>query len=276
MNTGTLQLTADEHAMLRGNRGRAIQDAIQFQIEVGSFFEAQRLVPVTNVHMMGDIEVMGDAGLGILRQYSDEHVHCAVPTSTNAQCMHFGDISDIGQNAGEEQKEREVLLHYKQMRMAPTDTCINYQTVYQPKLGEHVAWGDTGTVIYANSVFGARTNFEAGKANIAAALTGRTPAYGFHLDAVRKGTIRGRPQGEDARPRRLGRARQACRPSPSGLFRRAGVSRRYRHAVLGFAEASRRHRSQAMARWRCFIWSASRPKRRRRTLRSAIARRAPR
>lgn len=189
MNSGTIKLTADEHAMLRGERGRAIQDAIQFQIDVGSFFEAERLVPVTNVHVMGDIEVMGDAGLGILRQYSDEQVHCVVPTSTNAQCMHFGDVSDIRQNAGEEKKEREVLMHYAQMRIAPTNTCINYQTVYQPKLGEHVAWGDTGTVIYANSVFGARTNFEAGKANIAAALTGRTPAYGFHLDAVRKGTI---------------------------------------------------------------------------------------
>ncbi|HVE90321.1 MAG TPA: aconitase X, partial [Burkholderiaceae bacterium] len=184
-----MRLTADEQAMLRGERGRAIQDAIQFQIEVGSFFEAERLVPVTNVHVMGDIEVMGDAGLEILRQYSEEHVRCVVPTSTNAQCMHFDDVSDVRQNAGEDKKEREVLMHYAQMRIAPTDTCINYQTVYQPKLGEHVAWGDTGTVIYANSVFGARTNFEAGKANIAAALTGRTPAYGFHLDEVRKGTI---------------------------------------------------------------------------------------
>ena len=41
-----------------------------------------------------------------------------------------------------------------------TDTVIYYETLYQPHFGEHVAWGDTGTVIYANSVFGARTNFE--------------------------------------------------------------------------------------------------------------------
>jgi predicted aconitase len=70
-----------------------------------------------------------------------------------------------------------------------TDTCINYQTLYQPHLGEHVAWGDTGTVIYANSVFGARSNFESGPAALAAAVTGRTPAYGFHLDRHRKGTL---------------------------------------------------------------------------------------
>jgi predicted aconitase len=69
------------------------------------------------------------------------------------------------------------------------DTCINYQTLYQPHLGEHVAWGDTGTVIYANSVFGARTNFEGGPSALASAITGRTPEYGFHLDAVRRGNF---------------------------------------------------------------------------------------
>ena len=73
--------------------------------------------------------------------------------------------------------------------MLTTDTCINYQTLYQPHLGEHVAWGDTGTVIYANSVFGARSNFESGPAALAAAITGRTPEYGFHLDRHRLGTL---------------------------------------------------------------------------------------
>jgi predicted aconitase len=75
------------------------------------------------------------------------------------------------------------------MDVVTTDTCINYQTVYQPHLGEHVAWGDTGTVIYANSVFGARSNFESGPAALAAALTGRTPEYGFHLDEHRRGSF---------------------------------------------------------------------------------------
>ncbi len=52
-----------------------------------------------------------------------------------------------------------------------------------------MAWGDTGTVIYANSVFGARTNFESGPAALAAAITRRTPEYGFHLDEHRRGTF---------------------------------------------------------------------------------------
>ena len=175
--------------MLRGDKGQAVQEALQFQIEVGTFFEAKRFVRITNAHVMGDIEVMGDGGLGLLRRMSQQKAQCVVPTSSNAQCMHFHAEPRLRQDAGEGAKEREILALYDGMRIAATDTCIPYQTVYQPKLGEHVAWGDTGTVIYANSVLGARTNYEAGKASFAAAITGRTPAYGFHLDEKRRGTF---------------------------------------------------------------------------------------
>ena len=184
-----MQLDAEEKAMLRGEKGRAVQEALQFQIEVGNFFEAERFVRINNAHVMGDIEVMGDGGLGLLRDMSGQKAQCVVPTSSNAQCMHFDPEPRLRQDAQEIGKEREILSLYDGMRIAATDTCIPYQTVYQPKLGEHVAWGDTGTVIYANSVLGARTNFEAGKASFAAAITGRTPAYGFHLDEKRRGTL---------------------------------------------------------------------------------------
>jgi predicted aconitase len=76
------------------------------------------------------------------------------------------------------------------MRIMLTDTCINYQSVLPPVKGEHLAFGDTGSVIYANSVCGARSNYEGGPAALAAALTGRVPRYGFHLDACRRATAR--------------------------------------------------------------------------------------
>ena len=69
-----------------------------------------------------------------------------------------------------------------------TNTCINYQTILPPVRGEHLAIGDTGVVIYSNSVMGARSNFEGGPSALAAGLTGRTPRYGYHLDAHRAGT----------------------------------------------------------------------------------------
>ncbi|HLE66071.1 MAG TPA: aconitase X, partial [Burkholderiales bacterium] len=157
-----MQLTPEERGILAGARGEAARRALEYQIEVGRFWGAERFVPVTNVHMMGDIEVMGDGGLEWLRGQAASGARCAVGTTTNARCIDFAHCARLGQDQGEAAKERELIACLRRMDVVTTDTCINYQTVYQPHLGERVAWGDTGTVIYANSVFGARTNFESG------------------------------------------------------------------------------------------------------------------
>ena len=184
-----MRLTAEERGMLRGGRGDTVQRALELQLEVGKFYGARRFVPVTNVHMMGDIEVMGDGGLDHLRNLARAKARCEIPITTNARCFDFAHVERLGQDAAEAAKEHELIGCLRQMNVMTTDTCINYQTLYQPRLGERLAWGDTGTVIWANSVCGARTNFESGPYAMAAAMTGRVPEYGFHLDRHRRGTF---------------------------------------------------------------------------------------
>jgi len=184
-----MKLTAEEQAMVRGERGEPVRRALELQLEVGKFYRAKRFVPVTNVHMMGDIEVMGDSGLEHLRRLAQAGARCEVAITTNARCFDFSCVDKLGQDAGEAAKERELIGCLRQMNVITTDTCINYQTVYQPHFGERLAWGDTGTVIWANSVCGARTNFESGPAAMAAAMTRRVPEYGFHLGEHRRGTF---------------------------------------------------------------------------------------
>jgi predicted aconitase len=184
-----MRLTAEEKKMLRGELGPAAKQALELQIEVGKFFGAKRFVPVSNVHMMGDIEVMGDSGKAFLERMTQLNARCAVPTTTNARCIDFAYVAKLGQDPNEAAKEKQLIAYLRRMDVITADTCINYQTLYQPHQGEHVAWGDTGTVIYANSVFGARSNFEAGPAALAAGITGRVPEYGFHLDRHRQGTF---------------------------------------------------------------------------------------
>jgi len=175
--------------MLRGSRGEPVRRALELQLEVGKFYGARRFVPVTNVHMMGDIEVMGDGGLAHLRRLEGAGARCEVAVTTNARCFDFAHVERLGQDPGEAAKERELIGCLRRMNIATTDTCINYQTVYQPHFGERLAWGDTGTVIWANSVCGARSNFESGPAAMAAGMTGRVPEYGFQLDRHRRGTF---------------------------------------------------------------------------------------
>jgi predicted aconitase len=184
-----MRLTPEEEGMLRGEKGEAVEQALRVQLKVGGFFEAEGFVPVNNVHMMGDIEVMGNGGLEFLRHMAGLGARCVVNTTTNARCFDFDYVERLNQDREAAEKEKELISLLQEIGAMTTDTCINYQFLYQPHLGEHVAWGDTGTVIYANSVLGARSNFESGPVALAAALTGRTPAYGFHLDEPRKGKI---------------------------------------------------------------------------------------
>ncbi|MGH8667210.1 MAG: aconitase X [Burkholderiales bacterium] len=182
-----MKLNAEEQAMLRGDLGPTVQCALEQQLKLGEFYGAKRFVPVTNVHMMGDIEVMGDAGLAYLSRLAKAGARCVVSTTTNARCFDFAHAGSLGQDGAEAEKEKQLIGHLRAMNVITTDTCINYQTIYQPHFGEHVAWGDTGTVIWANSVCGARSNFESGPAAMAAAMTRRVPEYGFHLDEFRRG-----------------------------------------------------------------------------------------
>ena len=85
--------------------------------------------------------------------------------------------------------ERRAIAAFEALGVLMTNTCINYQTIMPPVRGEHVAYGDTGVVIYSNSVCGARSNFEGGPSALSAGLTGRTPRYGYHLDERRSATL---------------------------------------------------------------------------------------
>ncbi|MDK2383609.1 MAG: aconitase X, partial [Candidatus Korarchaeota archaeon] len=59
----------------------------------------------------------------------------------------------------------------------------------RPRPGEHLAWGESSAVAYANSLLGARTNREGGPLTIMSALTGRTYYAGLHLEENRRPTV---------------------------------------------------------------------------------------
>jgi len=76
------------------------------------------------------------------------------------------------------------------MGCAPTWTCAPYQTERRPGFGEQIAWGESSAIVFANSVLGARTERYPDLLDICAAVTGRVPAVGLHLEENRAGTVR--------------------------------------------------------------------------------------
>jgi predicted aconitase len=187
------RLSEEERAMLAGEMGVPRRQALMHQIEVARFFDAEDLVPVTHAHVMGDTESLGEAGVAWLETLATEpreHRLTSVPTITDPRGLDLAAYRRLGQTEAMAALERRAAHALQALGVLMTNTCINYQTVLPPTRGEHLAMGDTGVAIYANSVMGARTNFEGGPSALAAGLTGRTPRYGYHLDQHRQATRR--------------------------------------------------------------------------------------
>ncbi len=193
-----MRLTDEEQAMLAGALGEPRRWAIAHQIAVGEFFDAADFVAVSQAHIMADTESLGEAGVRFLEGLAaapEPERQVRVPAITDPRGIDFATYRRLGQSEWMAALERRTIDALRAFGVLMTDTCINYQTIMAPLRGDHLAYGDTGVAIYSNSVLGARSNFEGGPSALAAALTARTPRYGYHLDGCRRGTRRFRLAG---------------------------------------------------------------------------------
>jgi predicted aconitase len=187
-----MRLTDEERAMQAGQFGPAVQWAIEHQIKVGRYLGADDFVPVAQAHIMADTESLGVAGVEWLERWARLPAgqrRVRIPTITDPRGTDFAAAHKLKQEPWMLDLERRAIAAFEALGVLMTDTCINYQTIMPPVRGEHCAYGDTGVVIYSNSVCGARSNFEGGPSALSAGLTGRTPRYGFHLDECRQSTL---------------------------------------------------------------------------------------
>ncbi|MDA9649264.1 aconitase X catalytic domain-containing protein [Alphaproteobacteria bacterium] len=183
-------LNDEENSMLNGEMGESKKWAIEHQIKVGNFFSAKDFISVSQAHMMVDPESIGEAGVIFLENLVKMGACVSVPTITDPRGVDLNYYKPLGQTENMANIDRRTIKACTSMGILMTNTCVNYQTIMPPVLGDHVAYGDTGVVIYSNSVCGARTNFEGGPSALAAGFTGRTPRYGLHLDKNRLPTKR--------------------------------------------------------------------------------------
>ena len=185
-----MKLNEIEQAMLAGVHGEAKKWAIEHQLMVGEMFDAEDLVEVSQSHMMADPESLGEAGVQFLEGIARQGARVSISMITDPRGVDLSYYDPLGQTEEMADLDRRTIQACQAMGILMTNTCVNYQTIMPPVFGDHVAYGDTGVVIYSNSVCGARTNFEGGPSALAAGLTGRTPRYGLHLDEKRAATKR--------------------------------------------------------------------------------------
>jgi predicted aconitase len=186
-----LQLTEQEQAMLAGEKGLAVQRAVEIVVALAKIYGARRLVPVSSVQVAGvSYKNLGEAGLAFLREWAAQGARVSVPTTLNPAGIDLARWRKLGFSPEFARRQQQVIDAYTAMGIRPTCTCTPYWAGNRPRFGEHIAWAESSAVSFANSVLGARTNREGGPSALAAAICGRTAAYGLHLDENRQAHYR--------------------------------------------------------------------------------------
>ena len=221
-----LRLIPEEEAMLAGEQGPGVRQAIEIVVALGTIYGARALVPVESVQVAGvSYKNLGPAGLDFLREWADQGARVRVPTLLNPAGMDTVRWRELGVDPEFAAAQLAVLDAFAALGVETTCTCTPYHVGQTPALGDHLAWAESSAVSFANSVLGARTNREGGPSALAAAICGRTADYGLHQDENRLATVEVAGPTPGERDGRLGRARRPRRPTgakPGPLFPRPG------------------------------------------------------
>ena len=168
--------------MLNGDQGEGIRKAMEIVVALGTIYDAQDLVPVSHVQVSGvSYKNLGDAGLDYLREWVTQGARVRVPTTLNPAGMDLRHWGELGFPVDFAAQQQAVLDAFTAMGIETTCTCTPYLVGHTPQPGDHIAWGESSAISFANSVLGARTNREGGPGALAAAICGRTARYGLHL-----------------------------------------------------------------------------------------------
>jgi predicted aconitase len=181
-----MHLTKEEERILSGEDGFAKQKAMQILVAIGKTYNAEKLIPITSAHISGvSYKNIGEAGLEFLQDLANNWAKVVVKTTLNPG----GAAPEMGLPRDFILKQKQVVDAYKALGIEPTLSCTPYLTGNLPKKGDHVAWSESSAVVYINSIIGAYTNREGGPSALAAALIGKTPEHGMHLDENRKAEV---------------------------------------------------------------------------------------
>ncbi len=181
-----MKITEEEKKMLSGEQGKAVKKSMEILVALGDIYGADSLIPVASVQVSGvSYANLGDAGLDFLAEMAKDG-KVRVKTTLNPAGMDMENWKALGIDEDFAEKQKKVIEAFENMGVETTCTCTPYFIGNKPRIGEHIAWGESSAVTYANSVLGAKTNREGGPSTIAAALTGRTAKYGLHLDENRQ------------------------------------------------------------------------------------------
>ena len=179
-----LDLSEHDRALLGPSATPAEQMAMRILVKVARATGARRLLDVTSAHIDGCL-YHGLSGVHFAEKLVVGGARVRVPTTLNVGGLDLLEPANFRGDAEQRRRAGRMMECYEQMGCQPTWTCAPYQSIHRPQLGQQVAWAESNAIVFANSVLGARTERYGDFVDICAAITGRAPAVGLHLDAGR-------------------------------------------------------------------------------------------
>lgn len=182
-------LSDTDQQFLRGDHGPGAAMAMRVLLAVARAMGAPRLVDVESAHVDGCYYI-GPVSTDFVSALVDGNARVRVPTSLNVGSIdqlhpqQWNGSPELAANA------RRLMDLYTALGCTPTWTCAPYLLRDRPRLGAHIAWGESNAIVFANSVLGARTQRYGDFVDVAAAVVGRAPLAGLHTDEGRLGQVR--------------------------------------------------------------------------------------
>jgi predicted aconitase len=186
-----MQLTEEEQAIYDGECGEVPQKAMEILSALGTIYGADGLIPIQSVQVAGvSYKNLGDAGKDFVAWWVDHGACATAPSMLNPAGTDLSRWEELGFPQDFAANQQAIVDLYAAIGIMPSCTCTPYEAGNIPKMGDHLAWSESSAVSFANSYIGARTNREGGPSALASAIIGKTPNYGYHLDAERRPTLR--------------------------------------------------------------------------------------
>ena len=176
----SLDLSPFDLELLGGAHGPGASFAMRLLRRFAEAVDAPAFIDIEGSHVDGCL-YHGRASLDFAERLADLGGKVRVPTTLNVGSVDLIHPELFRGTREHAENGVKLMRAHLDLGCAPTFTCAPYQTVYRPRFGAQIAWGESNAIAFANSVIGARTNRYGDFIDLCCAMTGRAPAYGLHL-----------------------------------------------------------------------------------------------
>jgi predicted aconitase len=181
-----MNLTDQEKRMLDGSRGPVVAKAMDYLVQFGDAFGAERFVDVIYAHYPAEMSIYRGNCEDVI-EYAETGARVCIPTTSSTLACDLDQWQRLGCPAAIHDLQARAVEAHRKMGVLGTYTCTPQLLGFIPPKGSYIISVESSAIIYFNSVLGARTN-RGGVFTRYSAVTGKYPLMGYLLDENRHGT----------------------------------------------------------------------------------------